>query len=162
SGKYNSARTGLYTLRLNPTMCNGNDHPNFSPPPTETPETGRTPPRSDDPKHEGVEGSTASDTTQTTPALLAPNFYEHPATGPEPSEGSTGPDDQAPPLHTPDQGADGSDAEAPDRPTVAPAASQQNQATRHSDPSAQNGGPSGSNQSDGTWAGPPAGPYPGA
>src|SRR5699024_3536839 len=85
----------------------------------------------------GVEGSTASDTTEETQAMPAPDFDEDPAAGPEPSEGSTGPDDQAPPLHTPDQGADGSDAEAPDRPTVAPAASQQNQATRHSDPSAQ-------------------------
>jgi hypothetical protein len=150
-------------------MSNGNDHPNFPPPPSEPPETGRSTPRSEDPKDEGVEGSTASDTTEETQAMPAPDFDEDPAAGPEPSEGSTGPDDQAPPLHTPDQGADGSDAgapdlpaEAPDRPTVAPAASQQNQTAQHSDPSAQNGGPSGSNQSDGTWAGPPAGPYPGA
>src|SRR5699024_6626756 len=113
-----------------------------------------------------VEGSTASDTTEETQAMPAPDFDEDPAAGPEPSEGSTVsddtvsddtvpdgtvPDDQAPPLRTPDQGADDSGAEAPDRPTVAPAASQQNQAP-HPDPSAQNGGPSGSNQSDGTWA----------
>src|SRR5699024_7744783 len=97
-----------------------------------------------------------------TQAMPAPDFDEDPAAGPEPSEGSTGPDDQAPPLHTPDQGADGSDAEAPDRPTVAPAASQQNQATRHSDPSAQDGGPSGSKQSDGTSTGTPPSPYLGA
>src|SRR5699024_7889033 len=94
--------------------------------------------------------------------MPAPDFDEDPAAGPVPSEGSTGPDDQAPPLRTRDQGADGSDAEAPDLPTVAPAASQQNQATRHSDPMAQHGGPSGSHHTGGTWAGPPAGPYPGA
>src|SRR5699024_10408384 len=152
---------------MNPTMSNGNDHPNFPPPPSEPPETGRTKPRSEDPKGEGVEGSTASDTTEETQTMPAPDFDEGPAAGPEPSEGSTVPDgtvpdDQAPPLRTPDQGADDSGAGAPDRPTVAPAASQQNQAPQHPDPSAQNGGPSGSNQSDGTWAGPPAGPYPGA
>src|SRR5699024_4627697 len=97
---------------MDPTMSNGNDHPNFPPPASEPPRTGRSTPRSEEPKDEGVEGSTASDTTEETQAMPAPDFDEDPAAGPEPSEGSTVPDGQAPPLHTPDQGADGFDAGA--------------------------------------------------
>ena len=94
--------------------------------------------------------------------MPAPDFDDDPPAGSDPSEGSTVPDDQAPPLRTPDQGADDSGAGAPERPTVAPAASQQNQAPQHSDLSARNGEPSGQDQSDGTWSASPAGPYPGA
>ncbi|MGC2942355.1 hypothetical protein [Brevibacterium sp. FAM 24638] len=117
-------------------MSNGNDHPNFPPPPSEPPENGRPKPESDPPADEGISDSTDAAGGEAPPSV---------------------PDDQAPPL-----GAPGDDA--PSRPTVAPAASQQNQPPQHSGPGAQNNQSFGPEQQSGADAqgGPQAGPYPGA
>ena len=165
-------------------MSNGNDHPNFPPPPSEPPENGGPKPESEQSTDEGPTSSNAAagDETPTSP--------QQPADGPDSTDGaseskaqapadgsgsasddvsptsdapaqsgsgSSVPDDQAPPL-----GAPGGDA--PSRPTVAPAASQQNQPPQYSGPGAQNDQFNGTGQNGGANApgGPQAGPYPGA
>ncbi|WP_166826153.1 hypothetical protein [Brevibacterium limosum] len=117
-------------------MSNGNDHPNFPPPPSEPPESGRPKPESEPPTDEGLPDSTDAAGDETPSSV---------------------PDDQAPPL-----GAPGDDA--PSRPTVAPAASQQNQPPQYSRPGAQNDQSFGPGQQSGSNApgGPQAGPYPGS
>lgn len=126
-------------------MSNGNDHPNFPPPPSEPPENGGPKPESEPPTDEGLPNSVSDD---------APTAADGPA---QSGSGSSVPDDQAPPL-----GAPGSDA--PSRPTVAPAASQQNEPPQYSDPGAQNAQSFNSGQRGGAngQGGPQSGPNPGA
>ena len=126
-------------------MSNGNDHPNFPPPPSEPPENGGPKPESELPTDEGLPGSVSDD---------APTATDGSA---QSGSGSSVPDDQAPPL-----GAPGNDA--PKRPTVAPAASQQNEPPQYSGPGAQNDQSFNSGQQGGAnvQGGPQAGPYPGA
>ncbi|SDS96028.1 hypothetical protein SAMN04489752_2965 [Brevibacterium siliguriense] len=164
-------------------MSNGNDHPNFPPPPSEPPENGGPKPESEPPANEDFPDSSAAAGDET------PTSQPHSANGTDstdgPSEsdaqtptengsfasgdgssepdapaqsddGSSVPDDQAPPL-----GAPASDA--PARPTVAPAAPQQNQPPQYSGPSAQNDQSFGPGQNGGSNApgGPQPVPYPG-
>lgn len=126
-------------------MSNGNDHPNFPPPPSEPPENGGPKPESEPPTDEGLPNSVSDD---------APTAADGPA---QSGSGSSVPDDQAPPL-----GAPGSDA--PSRPTVAPAASQQNEPPQYSGPGAQNAQSFNSGQRGGAngQGGPQSGPNPGA
>lgn len=133
-------------------MSNGNDHPNFPPPPSEPPENGGPKPESEPPTDEGLTSPTASAGDETA------SPQEQSADGSAQSgSGSSVPDDQAPPL-----GAPGSDA--PSRPTVAPAASQQNEPPQYSGPGAQNAQSFNSGQQGGAngQGGPQSGPYPGA
>ncbi|KHS53604.1 hypothetical protein [Brevibacterium linens] len=165
-------------------MSNGNDHPNFPPPPSEPPENGGPKPESEQPTDEGPTNSSAAagDETPTSQPQSADgpastdgaseSNAQAPADGRDSASddvsptsdapaqsgsGSAVPDDQAPPL-----GAPGGDA--PSRPTVAPAASQQNQPPQYSSPDAQNDQFNGAGQNGGANApgGPQAGPYPGA
>jgi hypothetical protein len=184
----------LYTQRMNPTMSNGNDHPNFPPPPNEPPEAGDSKSRSEQPNSDDGQAAaddvTSSPSSQTedsnTPAEAADasessadsssSQSPSPADSSSQTEGSSQakspssadsdaskssvPDDQAPPLGTPSD-------DAPARPTVAPAAPQQNQAPQNSGSGPQSGSPYGApQQGNGSPAGnapqPPAGPYPGA
>ena len=165
-------------------MSNGNDHPNFPPPPSEPPENGGPKPESETPTDEGLTGSSAApgDETPTSQPQSAdgPDSTNGPsdsdaqapaeadtsasgddspaADGPAQSDsGSSVPDDQAPPLGTPA-------GDEPSRPTVAPAPSQQNQPPQYSGPGAQNDQSFGPGQNGGANApgGSQAGPYPGA
>ncbi|MGM0698790.1 MAG: hypothetical protein ACQEVD_08080 [Actinomycetota bacterium] len=126
-------------------MSNGNDHPNFPPPPSEPPENGGSKPESELPTDEGLPGSVSDDAPTATGGSA------------QSGSGSSVPDDQAPPL-----GAPGNDA--PERPTVAPAASQQNEPPQYSGPGAQNDQSFNSGQQGGAnvQGAPQAGPYPGA
>ncbi|WP_062241513.1 hypothetical protein [Brevibacterium epidermidis] len=165
-------------------MSNGNDHPNFPPPPSEPPENGGPKPESEQPTDEGPTSSNAAAGDET------PTSQQQPADGPDSTDGasesnaqapadgrdsasddvsptsdapaqsgsgSAVPDDQAPPLGAPTD-------DAPSRPTVAPAASQQNQPPQYSGPGAQNDQFNGTGQNGGANApgGPQAAPYPGA
>ncbi|WP_025779902.1 hypothetical protein [Brevibacterium sp. VCM10] len=126
-------------------MSNGNDHPNFPPPPSEPPETGGPKPESEPPTAEDRPDSTSGDT---------PSASDGPA---QSGSAASVPDDQAPPLGSPTD-------DLPSRPTVAPASPQQNQPPQYSAPGAQNDesfgpGPQGGAKGPG---GPQAGPYPGA
>lgn len=51
----------MYTQRMNPTMSNGNDHPNFPPPPNEPPRAGGSKPESESPEDKDVNPSAADD-----------------------------------------------------------------------------------------------------
>ncbi len=148
----------MYTQRMNPTMSNGNDHLNFPPPPSEPPNTGGA--KSPGEHTDDDRGSAAAE--DVSPATSSPS--EESNTPPEASESSQSsadssvPDDQAPPL-----GSSSGDSSA--RPTVTPAASQQDRAPQYSGTGSQ----AGLGQQDGAPQQPneapvypPAGPYPGA
>ncbi|WP_169251769.1 hypothetical protein [Brevibacterium sp. 'Marine'] len=126
-------------------MSNGNDHPNFPPPPSEPPETGGPKPESEPPTDEDLPDSTSGDT---------PSASDGPT---QSGSGASVPDDQAPPLGSPT-------GDTPSRPTVAPASPQQSQPPQYSGPGAQNDEPFGPGPQGGANGphGPQAGPYPGA
>ncbi|MGO0605689.1 hypothetical protein [Brevibacterium linens] len=126
-------------------MSNGNDHPNFPPPPNEPPETGGPKPESEPPTDEDLPDSTSGDT---------PSASDGPT---QSGSGASVPDDQAPPLGSPT-------GDTPSRPTVAPASPQQNQPPQYSGPGAQNDEPFGPGPQGGANGphGPQPGPYPGA
>ncbi|UVI37260.1 hypothetical protein [Brevibacterium spongiae] len=128
-------------------MSNGNDHPNFPPPPNEPPETGGPKPNSDPRTDEGAKGSAAADEVTSSestrpeqtgdPAANSADDSPHPS-DPSPTEAQGSPDDSKPAETA--AGSDSSEAtQAMPAPGFGDDSSAQAAGSAQDTPSAQNG-----------------------